>query len=239
MGSTGLNLSSLARKVQTYQHVPGISSQAHAKFLDRAFGFKISKVEIKLEQKYRSFYHAQDPSNRKAHYSGTQTWVGLHPQVLLTPYNDIYEALNLLKTAGIEPSKIIDIGCAYGRVAFVSNAVFPEARFIGYEVVRQRVSEANRVLNKLGLINAEVIMANVLEEDFELPSAQVYFIYDFSDIEDIDFILRKLRERPMADKLFLIARGSRVGSLLRTSQKLYWKCYCEVENSDLAIFKTA
>ncbi len=73
-----------------------IDSRIHAKRLDRILGYSIPKIEVKLLQKYRAYYKGNDKTSRKTHYEGTQTWIGLHPQVLQTPYNELYEALKKL-----------------------------------------------------------------------------------------------------------------------------------------------
>lgn len=103
--------------------------QVHAKHLDKTLGFRIPKIEVKLLQKYRAYDQVIDTSNKKRHYEGSQTWIGLHPQALQTPYNDIYEALSLLKGQNIE--KVVDIGAGYGRVGIVMNSLFPTAAFLG------------------------------------------------------------------------------------------------------------
>ena len=120
-----------------------IHSRMHAKKLDKILGYKVTKIEVKLHQKYRSYDRFNDESNKKQHYKGAQTWIGLHPQVLQTPYCDIYQALLTAKDMNIE--HVVDIGAGYGRVGVVLNALAKEAKFTGYEVVKERQAEGNRI----------------------------------------------------------------------------------------------
>lgn len=211
-----------------------IHARLHAKSLDKSLGYKIPKIEVKLLQKYRAYDRFNDDSNRKQHYQGTQTWIGLHPQALQTPYCDIYEALTFLKD--VEVKHIVDIGAGYGRVGIVQSVVFPESRFTGYEILKQRQAEGNRVFTKFGLDNCNIELVNVLEQDFILPQAEVYFIYDFSEIEDVYEILETLSRRVDEYEFYLIIRGDRVDRLLKNKFKNIWRSFIFLESSDLKIY---
>ncbi|MDH5582184.1 MAG: hypothetical protein OEY33_09795 [Bdellovibrionales bacterium] len=198
---------------ELFKRHPHIQSQIHAKKLDKLIGYRIAKIEVKLLQKYKAYYKEAGETNRKTYFEGTQTWFGLHPQVLQTPYNDIYEALSSLKDQQI--SRVVDIGSAYGRVGLITKNIFPKASFIGFEIVKKRADEANRVFGKYNLINCEVVNKNILSDDFILPEADVYFIYDFSDREDIKKAIMLICKRMKSKKFFLFARGDSVESILK------------------------
>lgn len=227
----------LLKSHKAFQRMQDIDSKIHSKRLDKILGYKIPKIEVKLLQKYRAFYKAKDMTNRKTHYQDTQTWIGLHPQVLQTPYNDLYEVLSLIPKDNI--FKIVDIGCAYGRIGVIASVLYPKARFIGYEILDKRVNEANRIYEKLNLINSEVIQSNVLDFGFELPDAQIYFIYDFSEKEDIKRVLSKICEKIGQVDFYLITRGERVESLLKKEFKSFFLKTRLVQGSELAIYKSS
>lgn len=224
------------RNPHTFRRVDEVHPRNHAKWLDRELGYKIPKIEEKLLQKYRAYYKSNDDSNKKQHYEGTQTWIGLHPQALQTPYNDIFDALDLLQEFDIE--KVVDIGAGYGRVGLVMNSLFPMARFIGYEILKQRSIEANRVFEKFNLVNCEILLENVLEDDFELPKAQVYFIYDFSEMMDICKILDVLVSRINDYNFFLITKGDRVDYLLNKKYKQFWMANGFLNSGELKIYSS-
>lgn len=226
-----LDVSFLSRALFVKQEK--IHPRIHARYLDKYLGYKIPKIELKLLQKYSSYERSVDESNRKQHYQGTQTWIGLNPQILQTPYNDIYEALLLLKEHNI--SHVVDIGAGYGRVGLVLNSLYPEARFTGFEIIRQRQVEGNRIYEKYGLDQCHLKLQNVLEKDFELPLADIYFIYDFSEKEDVDLILECLAKIKFNKKFFLFIRGDRTDSLIKSKFGHIWKNQILLKNSDLRI----
>lgn len=114
---------------ETLANVANDHPRLHVKTVDKLLGYKIPKVEVKLLQRYRAYDRDNDDSNRKHHYKGNQTWIGLHPQALQKSY--------------------CDIGAGYGRVGLVLSLLFPEAKFIGYEIVKQRQLEGSRFFDYL------------------------------------------------------------------------------------------
>jgi 16S rRNA G527 N7-methylase RsmG len=226
----------MIKSTKLYQRNSDLHPQVHAKQLDKKLGFRIPKIEVKLLQKYRAYYQPNDISNKKQHFKGTQTWIGLHPQALQTPYNDLYEALLYLKEYNIET--VVDIGAGYGRVGLVMNSIFPTSKFIGYEIIRKRMEEANRIFNVFNLQNCSVLQENVLAEDFIIPKAQIYFIYDFSEMDDICKILDQLSQRLMQENFFLITKGTRVDYLLAHKYKEFWLANSFIQHDELKIYSS-
>ncbi|WP_157765645.1 class I SAM-dependent methyltransferase [Halobacteriovorax marinus] len=212
----------------------GLHPRLHAKHLDKALGYRIPKIEVKLLQRYRPYDRHNDESNKKQHYKGTQTWIGLHPQVLQTPYCDIYTVLSSINK--IKVRHVVDIGAGYGRVGVVVSVLYPDAKFTGYEVLSQRQAEGNRVYKQLGIKNAVIKLENVLDHGFELPQADVYFIYDFSEEEDISQILLILQKQVQRKKSYLITRGDRIDNLMKYKFKHAWKMVFRLDSSDLKVF---
>jgi len=192
----------------------------HSKELDKILGFKIPKIEQGLLKKYRPYYKCSDDTNRKKHLAGTQTWIGLHPQVLQTPYSEISHFLSLLKK--YELKTVVDLGAGYGRVGIVMNAIFPQASFIGFEILDVRLEEATRIFNRLELSNCEMRSQNILDESFQIPKADLYFIYDFSDPQDLKVILDKLSKKFFTERFFIIAKGEGVRSLIQLKYPQFW-----------------
>ena len=186
----------------------------YSKKLDRILGFDIPKLEQKLLQRYRAYYKKTDISNNKKHFENTQAWIGLHPQVLQTPYSEIYHFLSLLQK--FKPQKIVDFGAGYGRVGIVMNALYPQASFIGYEIVDIRIKEARRMFKLCGLDNCEIIKQNILDESFVIPSASIYCIYDFSFPEDLEIILKKLSALILTERFFIVAKGDSVQTIIKS-----------------------
>lgn len=193
-----------------------LSQSEHSKSIDQFLGFRIHRIERKLIQQYRSFHTDENKaSNKKLHCEDGETgesWVGLNPQILLTPYSELYDIFELLKEQSI--NSIVDIGCAYGRVGIVAKAFFPEASFTGYEIVKKRISEAQRI-SSLYHLELSILNQNVLDENFELPNSSVYFIYDFSHFMHIKTILSKIEQKIGKHPFILVAKGEDIRSIIQ------------------------
>ena len=198
------------------------NSRSFSRDLDKRLGFKISQIESKLLKKYRAFDKTTDNSNKKKHFSGTETWIGLHPQVLQTPYSEITHFFSYLKNKKIK--KVVDFGAAYGRIGLVLAALHPEAEFVGYEILEMRFNEAVRVFETLGLDQLSMSNENILEESFIVPDADIYFIYDFSDPHDLRVILKKLSKKLFDDNFYLVAKGEGIRSLIQLKYPEFWSC---------------
>ncbi len=236
MKSDGQDLKGWALSSETYKKQYGVHPRKQSKTIDRKLGFKIPKIEDKLQQKYRAYYRDNDLNSRKQHYEGTQTWIGLHPQVLQTPYSDIHHCLSLL--LGKEINSIVDIGAGYGRVGIVAKSLFPEVEFLGFEIIKKRSIEGNRIFKKFGLDDCSISNENVLSEDFQLPLAQVYFIYDFSEAEDICLILDQLKKRYESSKYFLITKGDRVDSMIERKYKVFCNSKKAITFKDMRVYSS-
>ncbi len=201
----------LLKQPEFFRLPRGATSRNQSKRLDKILGFKISKVEQKLLKKYKAYY-SLDQSGRKQKYQGCETWIGLHPQVLQTPYNEIFDFFEVLKMHN--PKSIVDIGAGYGRVGLVMASMFPEATFSGYEIVEKRLEEGNRIFERLELDQCQMYYADLSKESFTPPIADIYFIYDFSDPLDIRKILGQLRAVNENRKAFVIAKGEFIQPIL-------------------------
>lgn len=204
--------------------------------IDREIGLKISKIEQKLLKKYRAYDRPVDSNDRKQHYQGTQTWVGLHPQVLQTPYSEIKEFLTHLVPHG--PKCLVDLGAGYGRLGLVMSAFLPTSQFIGYEVMEERLHEARRIFELYDLENCEMRNENILDDKFILPKACVYFIYDFSDPLDLRVLLRQLNDKLSKDRFFLVARGEGVRSLIQNKFPAFHRPYGAYHSKNWSIYSS-
>ena len=212
-----------------------MSLKKHSILIDKILGFKILRVEEKLLQRYRKFY-ADDESDQKNRYDDSETWIGLHPQTLLTPYSEILGILE--KVSRFKLTKVIDLGCAYGRIGFVLPAILPNCEFIGYELVTERAREGRRVASTLGMDNFSILEENLLSDDFKLPHASMYFIYDFSRVEDLKLILERLIELIGVHDFILVARGDEVRSLIQMYYPIFLSRHAPIHLKNCSIFIT-
>jgi hypothetical protein len=150
--------------------------------------------------------HAIESSLRKSDVDSSvpqEAWIGLDVQSFLTPYLEIRTALELLH---MQPGdRLVDLGCGYARMAHIMGRHYPSRFFIGYEVIPERVQEAQRIL-------APFHYANVRVEQRDLVSlgpepAEHYFIYDYGSNHAISKTLRDLQEIARSRPIQVIARG--------------------------------
>lgn len=183
-----------------------VVGRQHANQVDKILGFRIKYIEEMLIAEARGF----DPEGQ--HYSwgpamhqGVQTWVGLDLQTLQTPYSELLRILQLLK---IKPYQhLIDLGAAYGRMGVVVGGIYGKNQFTGYEYVKSRVDEGNRIYKELGLNKCQLHVQDLFSKDFKLPQADVYFIYDYGQVEHIDHTLRQISDVSLKRPVKVVVRG--------------------------------
>lgn len=78
----------------------------------------------------------------------------------------------------------------------------------------------------------------MLEEGFEIPKAQVYFIYDFSEMDDLCMILDSLSDKLDRQNFFLISKGDRIDFLIRKKYKKFWITNGFLECGELKIYSS-
>jgi hypothetical protein len=178
----------------------------HALMVDKILGFRVKYIEEMLVAEARGF----DPEGSHeswgpALHKGVQTWVGLELQTLQTPYSEIYRILQILK---LKPYQhVVDLGAAYGRMGVVIGGLFLKNTFSGYEYVRARVDEGNRIYKELGMNRSQLYEQDLADPHFELPEADVYFIYDYGQVEHIDHTLNQIKEVALKRPCKVVVRG--------------------------------
>ena len=176
--------------------------EAHSRELDREIGFKVTEIETDLIRRAREVRpEGHLWSLGQGLHNGSQTWIGLDPETIQTPYDELAEIILNLELTGTE--KVLDLGAGYGRMGLVLHAFYPGCQFEGIELVPERVAEGNRIF-EAHQIHGHLFVSDLSDPDFILPDADVYFLYDFGELPHIRNILRKL---PDQKKFQLIARG--------------------------------
>jgi Methyltransferase domain len=204
---------------------------AHAAACDRWLDLRLEKIETELAQ-VGCRLRAPRASGEKQ-----QIWIGLEPQMLLTPYTEIRWLLEKLALA--RQAKVIDLGAAYGRMGFVMARHFPQAEFIGYEYVGERVKEANRALTKFGAVRARVEHADLASNEFQLEQADVFFLYDFGTPKAIEKILYQLRKAALQKPFTLVVRGRHSRYLIDQNHGWLQDAYPLEDEGRVTIYKSS
>ena len=156
--------------------------------LDLKLGFQIECVEKEILEK-----------------SPLTPWAGLEPQALQTPYPEIRMMLSKLNLQLGE--RVIDLGAGYGRMGLVIVKFFPGVQFTGYEISPERVNEGARILHQMK--NVYLLQEDISRSDFKIPDVDVYFIYDFGDLESIVRVIDQLKSISMRRPIRVVGRGRR------------------------------
>lgn len=180
--------------------------------IDQYFGLMVIDTERDLYQKARALRPEGNLDNLgHVLHGGHQTWVGLEPETLQTPYPELVQMCDLLKPKAGQ--SMIDLGAGYGRLGLVMDRLYPGVKFTGYELVEERVVEGNRVFKDQGL-DGELITQDLTEENFELPHADYYFLYDYGKTAHIRRTLKQLEVLSETKKFKVIARGKGSRSII-------------------------
>mgnify|MGYP003393027289 FL=1 len=184
--------------------------------LDVQFGFLANEIERSLLGRARAANPEGDMDSwGRGLHDGSQTWIGLAPEVLQTPYDELDRMCQNLDLS--EDAHVVDLGAAYGRMAFVLHHHRPLAHFTGIEFVPERVDEGNRVFERHNLNRARLIQDDLSREDFLVPLADVYFVYDYGNVEHIRHTLEQLKFLAGTERFQVVARGKGVRSLIQYS----------------------
>lgn len=188
--------------------------QAHSHSIDDQLGFNVKSIERELlERAFKLDPEGSMGTWGRMLHEGAQTWVGLAPETLLTPYDELFRMCEKLQIG--ENGHLVDLGAAYGRMGFVLNEFRPSAFFTGIECVSERVNEGNRIFAQHKLDRARLIHDNLFRPDFTLPVGDAYLIYDYGNIEHIRWTMGQLQNLAGIHRFQVIARGDGIRSLIQ------------------------
>lgn len=181
--------------------------------IDQYFGFRVNEIEQSLYHAARSLRPSGDLSNLgHIFHDGHQTWIGLQPETLQTPYQELVKICHHLDPQAGEV--MVDLGAGYGRLGLVLNELYKEVHFKGYELVPERVIEGNRVFENFNCDNAKLFIQDLTDIRFEIPNANFYFIYDYGKVAHIRETLKQVERFTESGKFKVIARGKGTRSII-------------------------
>ena len=211
------------------------SARRHSEQLDEVLGFNIPAIENALLGEARELNpEGTHKTWGQTLHGGNQTWVGLSHQTLQTPYNELKHICELLNPpAG---STIVDLGAGYGRLGLVLAGMYPEVNFIGYEYVKERVVEGSRILNHLRCERARLLEKDLTRDDFFLPAAEFYFLYDYGTVAHIRKTLGQIEQLASKQNFKLVARGKGTRSLIQYEHPWLSQVYPAIHEEQFSIF---
>lgn len=181
--------------------------------IDRYFGLKVNEIEESLYHAAKSLRPMGNLSNLgHVLHQGHQTWVGLEPETLQTPYQELVRLCEHLQLKSGE--LMVDLGAGYGRLGLVLHELYKGVLFKGYELVSERVMEGNRVFENFSCINARLFTQDLTDPAFKIPRADYYFIYDYGKVAHIRETLKQIENFTDSGKFKVIARGKGTRSII-------------------------
>jgi hypothetical protein len=160
-------------------------AQAHSALVDEWLGLRTEETEARISSALEG------------------AWLGLPVRAMLTPYSELRGLLERLSPP--KGATLVDLGAGYGRIAHVVARHRPDLRFVGYELVAERVEEGRRALERAGLDPETLVHADLTREP--ATEADAYFLYDFGTREAIASAFERLREHARRREISVVARG--------------------------------
>lgn len=180
--------------------------------IDKILGFRVEEIEQRLHERALALGPGNHHTWGAKLHSGNQTWVGLHPDSIQTPYDELRRMLSRIRP--VSGSKVIDFGAGYGRLGILLNKIYPGVDFQGIEFVPERVEEGKRVYSLLGMNPEFLIEGDLTSDDFFPEIADHYFIYDFGKVPHIRKLLGQLSQIADTKKFTITGRGKGIRSLI-------------------------
>jgi hypothetical protein len=229
----------LIKNPHFFEGPEGPQGRAHSQTLDSLLGFRTPEIEEGLLKNFKGYHEKSDLKKSRKSFPGGESWIGLHPQIFQTPFGEIFRFFQLLsRIVHFNPQSIVDFGSGYGRIGLVGSAFYPYAHFFGYEIVKERVTESIRIFESLCIKNYSFHTENILSERFQFPKACLYFIYDFSDPQDLKIILNKLSEKLFKEDFYLVAKGKGVRSLIQERYPEFYSCNGVHQEENWALYSS-
>ncbi|MBL7715075.1 MAG: hypothetical protein JNL01_06365 [Bdellovibrionales bacterium] len=178
----------------------------HSEKIDALLGIESERIEAELLERAQAIQ--PDGSVRtysKALHGEAQTWVGLGAQIVQTPYSEIVEILKARPP--VVGEHWVDVGAGYGRLGIVLGCLFEGVQYSGFELVPERLFEGRKVFEKLQLIGTTLFQQDLSLPSFQLPVADLYFIYDYGNLEAIEKSIADIRIAAQSRKITVVARG--------------------------------
>lgn len=181
--------------------------------MDQKYGLRINEIEFNLLKEARSLRPSGNMDNLgHVLHDGSQTWIGLDPQTLNTPYEELIRLCDVLKP--LAGTHMVDLGAGYGRLGLILHESSPGVKFTGYELVKERVDEGNRVFQELKIPDAVMITQDLTDKSFVIPDADYYFIYDYGKTAHIRETMKQIEAMADRIKFKVIARGKGSRSII-------------------------
>ncbi|WP_413559538.1 SAM-dependent methyltransferase [Bdellovibrio sp. HCB209] len=153
-------------------------------------------------------------------------------------YSTVLTALNHLQITG--SSKFIDLGSGYGRVGLVVGLLRPDVEFIGYEYVPHRVDISAKTAERFNIgHHVQFKVQDLSLKEFEIPEAQVYYLYDPFSEQTYGHVLNQLIQIAKKSPIVIVTKGNARKWLHEVARREQWSEPREFDAGNLCLYHTA
>ncbi len=152
-------------------------------------------------------------------------------------YSTVLTALRYLNPQ--QNARLIDLGSGYGRVGLVIGLLRPDVDFIGYEYVQHRVDISNSTSHNLSIENHVRFLTQDLSlKDFEIPEADIYYLYDPFSEETYKHVLSQLINISRHKKISIATKGNARSWLMTIAKNENWPTPRQFDDGNLCLFES-
>ena len=152
-------------------------------------------------------------------------------------YSTMLTALRHLMPA--EGASVVDLGSGYGRLGFVIGLLRPDLRFDGYEYVAHRTEAARQIARKLALGPRVCFHTqDLVAEDFVIPAADIYYMYDPFSKDAYARVLARLVEVSRTQSIAIITKGNARGWVMEIAMRENWPMPRDFDGGNLSLFRS-
>lgn len=152
-------------------------------------------------------------------------------------YSTVLTALNHLQLA--DSARFVDLGSGYGRVGLVVGLLRPDINFVGYEYVPHRVHISAKTAERFQLHeHVKFEIQDLSLEEFSIPEAEVYYLYDPFSEETYKYVLDQLIEISRRKSIVIVTKGNARKWLLDVAARENWSQPKQYDSGNLCVFRT-
>jgi SAM-dependent methyltransferase len=148
-----------------------------------------------------------------------------------TPYNFIKYFLKVLKPK--ESDVLYDLGSGYGRIPLYGALTSP-GKYIGIEIVPERVKKSNEIKRKLNIETAFFWEGNVL--NYDLEDGTIFFLFNPFVIDTLNQVGNRLEKIAQKHPIKIVTWGSEY--LSEFFENKVWLKKMNISHQKLSFFKT-
>ncbi|MBX3042028.1 MAG: hypothetical protein KF789_15080 [Bdellovibrionaceae bacterium] len=148
--------------------------------------------------------------------------------------------LTLLRQLRLPPdAHLMDLGSGFGRVGLIAGLLRPDLSFSGYEYVSHRVLISETASRNCGVADrVRFYQQDLSQEDFQIPPADAYYMYDPFCRETYVQVLGRLNELARHRPMIVITKADAASWFAESLDQNRWLEPEPCDGGTIQIFRT-